>query len=57
MSNSEEEKQAVFDLIGQGLEKMSRLGGPWGRPGDLFPVEPKDLIRLRNDADYSRTPA
>lgn len=52
LRDSEEEKQAVFDLIGQGLEKMSRLGGPWGRPGDLFPVQPADLIRLRNDADY-----
>jgi len=52
LRDSEEEKQDAYELIGQGLEKMSRLGGPWSRPGNPFPVQPEDLIRLRQDADY-----
>jgi len=52
LRDSEEEKQDAYDLIGEGLRKMSRLGGPWSRSGDMFQVRPEDLIRLRHDADY-----
>ncbi|MEM1117345.1 MAG: hypothetical protein AAF845_07700 [Bacteroidota bacterium] len=52
LRDSDEEKQAVFDQLARGLEKQSRLGGPWGSPGTPFPAEPDDLLRLRNDADY-----
>ncbi|MEM8601992.1 MAG: hypothetical protein AAGF99_18905, partial [Bacteroidota bacterium] len=52
LRDSDEEKQAAFDQVVRGFEKQAPLGGPWTPPGAPFPMEPADLIRLRNDADY-----
>ncbi|MEM1094820.1 MAG: hypothetical protein AAGJ10_09460 [Bacteroidota bacterium] len=52
LRDSEEEKQAVIDIVIQMIKEMSRLGGPWGPPRTPFPVKPDDLIRLRDDAAY-----